>query len=131
MELMHFQVVDQNRLSLLNYWKGADPTITDHLGRHSLQCLAFGKGVFEDGEIGMGVDVNKTRGGHEAVCFDDLFPSTFDRRRDLRDHSVLDGNIPSERLSIRAVDYQCTPDEECKHTNNFAISFKDVKQKFS
>jgi len=109
---MHFQVVDQNRLSLLNYGKGADPTITDHLGRHSLECLAFDKGVFKDGEIGMGVDVDKTRGGHEAIRFNDRFPSTFYGRQDLRDHSVLNGDIASKRLSLRAVDYLGTPDEE-------------------
>ena len=77
MKFMHFQVVDKNSPSLMILGKGADSTITDHLGRDSLQCLAFGKGVFKDGEIGMRVDVDKTRGGHKPVRLDDRFSSTF------------------------------------------------------
>jgi hypothetical protein len=118
---MDFQIVEQDRFLLIAHGKGADTTIADYLGRHSLQYFAFGKGVSKDGEVGMGVDVDKTRGGHEAIRFNDRFASAFYGRRDLCDHSVLDGNISPEGLPLRTVDGLCTPDEECRHTNNFAI----------
>jgi hypothetical protein len=111
MKIMDFQVVDQNSPSLIIHGKGTNSTITDHFGRHSLQCLAFGKGVFKDGEIGMGVDIDKTWGGHEPIRFDDRFSTTFYGRRDFCDHSIFNSNISPERLSIRAIDHQCTTDE--------------------
>jgi hypothetical protein len=60
----------------------------------------------------MGVDVDKTRGGHEAIRINDRFSSSFDRRRDLCDQSILNGDIPSKGFPLRAIDYLCTPDEE-------------------
>jgi hypothetical protein len=127
---MHSQVVNQNSLSLIVHGKGADATITDHFGRHSLQRLAFSKGMFKDAEIGMGVDINKTWGSDESIRFNDRFSSTFYRRRDVCDRSILNSNISPKGLLIRAIDDLRTPDEEGGHTNTFAISSKDVKQKF-
>jgi hypothetical protein len=80
MKFMHFQVVNKKSLSLIIHGEGTNSTITDHLGRHSLQGLAFGEGVFKDGEIGMGVDINKTRGEDESIRFNDRFSSIFYRR---------------------------------------------------
>jgi hypothetical protein len=80
MKFMHFQVVDKNCPSLVIHGKGTHSTITGHLGRHSLQCLAFGKGVFKDGKIGMGVDIDKTRGDNKTIRFNDRFSSVFYER---------------------------------------------------
>ncbi len=77
---MHIQVVDKNSLSLIIHGEGTNSTITDHLGRHSLQGLTFGKGVFKDGEIGMGVDINKTWGEDESIRFNGSFSSIFCER---------------------------------------------------
>ena len=77
MKSMHFKVIDKNSPLLMIYGKGADSTITDYLGRHSLHCLALCKRVFKNGKISMGMDINKTWSSNEAIRFNDRFPSTF------------------------------------------------------
>jgi hypothetical protein len=67
--------------------------------------------MLKDGKVGMGVDINKTWGGHEPIRFNKRFSSSY-RRCNLCDHSLLNGDICPKGLLIRAIDHQRTPNEQ-------------------
>ena len=95
--------------------RGAEAALADDLGRHALADLAVGAAVHQQGEIGVGVDVDEAGRDHQAAGIQALRGRGALQIADGHDAVTHDAQVAGKGVAAAAVDDVAAVDQGVEH----------------